>query len=533
LWRLPTILLLFLPTTLLAQPATPQEAVALAQQDAARLGLCPTIRYLWVPPWVDRKLHYLVASAHINSLSRETLIVPPVVVLTDGTTRVFPGIADVDFAKIALIRIDLLHYRFDPKVWDQLGFQDVHFHVVLQDVQPIEETLYQGARWYRVRGGEWSKTKPEPKTQDVLALAPWLVETPAGLAALTDLVRRTQAGTPIVSVDGFLWQTLLQFNRKVGYDGLLEIKTQRDYEKLVGFDPRANVDPSYLDSVRAAIMISGVARAERRVSFYSRVGEGTYSVTSDNDVAIKKQNPLRFLDGDFQDKARETYGHLPNKMLIMGLFVGSLPGVGQKEGDKVDSAPDFVGMDRKSATNDGRIHKPLSCIRCHVDGGFQNVTCYFRTLAAAGHPLQTPDPKQARTLRSYQLPIDPVIENARRVYAGALLLCNGMTPQQYARAVDQVYSAADDPLPWARVAAELGTTLPQLTLELDRFNKFNPAFKDTIFSMVLVQQVKQIPLSRDQFLDSANLLQLQRRGIAVWPSEVKAIVIKLADIKRN
>ncbi len=533
--------------------ATPgEDAVRVAYQDAQTIpdGTRQHCRWLHLP-WqaAEKKLFWWrVVAGHINALSRESLIVAPAIVFADGESRLAAQVRPADWGKVALVRINLLDYRIDPRIWDKLAEQDPHFHILLQQEEqeiPYEVNMGVDGKtpYLREPGGEWvleknwTKGKTFKKTRgQVVALAPWLVETKDGTEALLGLLALLRVpgytpSTPVLRADNFFWQTASQFDRKVGYYGLLEIKDEKSFERLVGFDRKANVDPAYLDTISAVVQGegqpngSGVAREPRRIEFYTRTGAGVYTRTLDNEIAKDEHDPVLFPNGGFRYKAVEAFGNSPSGMFLVGLFVGNDPGQGQKEGQIQDSAPDFVGHDKTARYNDAKIHIYISCFRCHDDGGLQGFSDYFRDLHFIGKGLQSPARAKIGTLREYARPYEPALRHGRDVYTQALLQANGLSPREHARALALAYDEYNAPVGLDRAAFDLGYTVAQLQEKLQATDRASGSVDaNSVLATFLRPEKPLRMITLNQYFNNYNQLQLEIRGIRSWPAAIRSRV---------
>ncbi len=475
----------------LAAAFGPTDAIAAAAKDASTLGPAATeTRYLYVHhrTAAQKKLCFQVVAAQVNFLSREPDIVSPVVILDDGTARQWPNIAEVDFAHLVLIRLNCRDYRWDKAVYVDFREQDAFFHVPVIDAEGRSDFY----------------------------LAPWLAETEVQRQALATLANATQSAVPILRADNFVWQTAIQADRVVGYYSLLGVKNQKDFERLIGFDRKTSED--FTRELLAIADKSGVSRAARRLARFEKTG-GAYWLTFDNRVATGQNNPQRVLNDEFRFAASETYGHLANGLWAVGLF--------DNQGNRQDSAPDFVGGDKHSHNNDARIHIFLSCVRCHVDGGMQDIHDWARRTFRPPTPLQSPDYQAVLDARrKYLRHLEPFLAGDRLRYATALHECNGMTPEAYAAALAKYYASIDRPVSLERAAEDLDTT-PEFLVKMLRKNaekrpdgKDGPG-NDTVLAPFArpAKEIETIPL--EQWWEALPLAHLALRGLTVWPQQTK------------
>lgn len=464
-----TVLLL----TLIASPvaASPAAAVRAALADAQRQPPAAVkeygYRYLMRSP-LDRTAEewgkfLLVLYFHVNSLSRESEVVRPVLVTPD------------------LVRISLLDYGIDPKVWEKLADNDPYFHALLVkevvDVreETVEELMPYG-HWRRKsdnarvdpevgradRETYWfqlvenkrvaRRVKKETKKREtVTSAAPWL---PAPDVAALVLLTGSQA--PVVRADWFVAWTSIQSGRKgSGYYDFLGFKSLKDAEELAGLDRKAAI--RLRKEIAALVSESGVALNNRQVFRYQTIS-GDWWETLDSNTSTAEQNAIsRFDWGDFKFDATEVYFSLPNG--LFGLAAANNQGVLQ------ETVPDTIAPNHVSRSNDRRIHPGLSCIECHT-GGLQPIDDWARSVYQGPEnpgseiPLASVDPKQLKRLRQlYLSPLKSRLKKDVLEYADALLLVNGLTPEKNSSAyADQWYRYSYTSLGPDEVALELGVT---------------------------------------------------------------------------
>jgi len=117
-------LLLALTGRSLAQEQ-PADAVLAAYLDVQKVAPPdkPYTRYLWLSD-ADAKLKWstaLAVAGHVNFLSTRRRIIPPVLVMTDGTHRLPATIDPAEWGKVNLLRLRTTDYGWDPATWEKLG----------------------------------------------------------------------------------------------------------------------------------------------------------------------------------------------------------------------------------------------------------------------------------------------------------------------------------------------------------------------------------------------------------------------------
>jgi len=468
------IALLFLGL-LKTRAGSPAEAVVLAAADATRTPNVKTLgyRYLWLGgiPEPRRKDFLKVLAFHVNSLSREAYIANPSLVAPD------------------LVRISLLDYEMDGKVWEKFKDVDPYFHALIQEdkvevVTEVVEVDVPYGYWKLNTSGEivtdeawikanktkvfWETTKTvkEKKTvkrekkvpRTFVSAAPWL--PPKEMAAL---VEACATEVPILRADWFVYWTAIQKGRQgVGYYDMLGLKKREDAEKLAALDVAAA--KRVRKEIAALVAESGVAINNRQIVRYQSL-TGGYWFTLDANESTGKSTALSLLDGDFKHDAEEIYAVLPNSLFFL---VAS-----NANGELQETVPDSIAFDHASTSNDRRIHPGLSCVRCHSEG-LRAIDDWAReTFQGPENPgspvkLSSIDPRKLKRLQQlYLTPLKRQLEKDREVYAEALLAVNGLTPAENSRLYAQAWrDYAELSLTLADAARELCTTRLRLEAAL-------------------------------------------------------------------
>src|SRR5262249_21678425 len=295
---------------------TPAEEASAAALDLARLPTDrrATMRYLGLGNKTpkERENWRRVLAGHVNGLSRESDLVPPVAV------------------RPWLVRIDLDDYGGTFKTqWEKLARVDPFYHVRLRT--PWPGGVYAGdGKDYPAGAFNTVKT----------AVAPWLAEGAEAKRAVAYLVYWTQSDAFLVRGDWFFNYTAAQTKRSPGYYDFLGIKDEKAFQALVGFQKLGR-----RTELRGAIAKSGVT-LEARAFVRESVEDGALWKTFDFERAQEKRNPLRVLGRDIEKEydASEQYGHLPNYFWAMALF--------NRAGKRIDFAPPEVASDHRSVSND-------------------------------------------------------------------------------------------------------------------------------------------------------------------------------------
>ena len=163
-----------------------------------------------------------------------------------------------------------------------------------------------------------------------------------------------------------------------------------------------------------------------------------------------------------------------------------------------DTAPDFVGPDTTSTTNDGRIHAIISCIRCHYpNAGLNPIDAWSRNLFKSPLKLYSTDPEVFRDLRQkYLKDLEGPLQWNREQFSRTLHQITGMKPAEYAEAFTRFWAGYDGFLGLERAAREMSTTEAVFRDALLGFLKAN-GYLDTVLGGFLRGQ--EIP--RRQWLE--------------------------------
>lgn len=482
----PLLALISLAASALAGPA---EAVSAAAADVARLPaeLRQSVRYLSLHavPVKERPEFLKVLSFHVNSLSRESDLVLPAVVSPD------------------VIRVNMADYLWERSVWEKLASLDPYFHANITEVEAtviapvVQAAGIEGVQFYRDgegnglievsradlqpgttvwvrrrRGGSIERVtvpgaqqnraaqRDEKKTgKTTLAHAPWLPG-----AAIAALALACNSDSPIVDARWFIYRTAMETGRDgSGYYSFLSLgKKEKDFQELVGVDVKAA--KRVRKEMAASIARSGVTLNNRGIEWYASI-TGDYWRTQDFKTSTFKQNTLRLLAGDAEPPggdASEQYGTLPN-----GLYAFWLQNA---EGERQDSAPDFIASDGMATGTDRRVSAGLSCIRCHVEG-IRPLNDWIRRVYSGPVQLASSDYETLKRLRRlYLSDLDGQVKRSQRNYAEVLKKLNGLTPEANARAYAKVWdSYFETDLGVEEVAVELATTPEALTKALKAY----------------------------------------------------------------
>lgn len=380
------------------------------------------VRYLTAGPHAQPD-DVKVIAGHVNGLSRETdLIVPHVVA---------PG----------LWRIMIDDYGWKAATFEQLAVADPWYHVKLE-------------RTVKIKGKD-----------KVFFRAAQSAHMGHGIAQLVAL---TQSKAPILRADWFFNQTAAAENRTPNYYDFLGIKSEKDFQTLIGFDAKKKRRKT---EIREATANSGIAPAGVRAIIRETSEEGGYWITLDFRKPLEKLNALRVLGRDLDDEfnkagvndvATEQFGPLPNDLWAWYL--------GNNKGERQATAPDFAATDYQSTSNDKKVHVNASCMRCHRNAGVQGINAWIRNLNELPLALQSPDYKELRLARQqYGRRLEPFIDKDRTRQTAAVLECTGWEAKVYSEKYAEYWERYEDArVDAAYAAADCGLTEKEFRMKLTR-----------------------------------------------------------------
>ena len=532
------LLLLLLTATGLA--SSPAEAVGAAYTDLQRLDPShrPGVRYLSLyalggPSLAD---DVKVLAFHLNTLSRRARLRP----LPARDRHDLTQLLNRPDGTPLLIRVCLEDLGWDPAVYERLAQVEPYFHATEavaeeKEVQRKETVPWPGGVW-PADGKEYAKgsftyervTTDKvlvPTTRRALGNAPWLPTRE--IAWLTEQMK-TQV--PVVRADWLFVQTAVSRARAAGYYDFMGFKSRQDFFDLVGF--KLAEAQKREREVAAIFQDSGVSINNRQVYRFGSLDSGYWQTRDVFDDQTKARNAVDALNGKYRHDAEEHYGSLSN-----GLFAYFLS---DAQGGLQTAAPPEVGFDRTTTSNDGRIHAPLSCIRCHVEG-LRPLDDYGRQLWQGERKLAAFDPKRFRRLEQlYLAPLKEELEDDVRRYARALTRLNGpaWTPLKNATAYKDAWRRwNDEKVTLSRAAAELGGLNPDLLkARLQRYARpvnmnakgepvkpgEEPGLGQLVpNSLAAFMLDDDSPMLRDHFAEHFGLMQKAYRGITEPLREAK------------
>lgn len=384
--------------------------------------LRPFTRYLALLnlPEKEREDALMVLSGHINGLSKEAKIVSPVAIK-------------------GLARINISDYGWKSQTWEKFAETDPYFHIQVTKVYP----------W---GGGNWpGTTTPYAKGSfNVIdkqsAIAPWLIGNEADKASLAVIINETKSQAFLLRADWWFANTAIQEGKTVGYYGMLELKNQKDFETVIGFDAKI----ADKREQRRVVIESGIALQPRRIERAKAIDGGLWK-TSDSANATEEHDPSLFLRNDLKFDATEQFAPLPNGMPVWWL--------GNSKGERQDKAPDnVVGGDRKGTGNDTRLHINLSCIRCHLSRKGEN--CIKDLNEAPIEKVLSKDYEEQKEItRQYFRDLVRLIKQDREGFEASIKESTGMGGLEYGQKYAEFWTRYEETfVDKARACLDLGVT---------------------------------------------------------------------------
>jgi hypothetical protein len=422
-----------------------------------------------MPPEVRLQVRYI--SLHWLTEKERTATVPIIAGHCQHLSRSADIVRPVRVGM--LLRVNLDDYGWKAEVWDKL--QDPYFVevqkvdyiekevevVTYEDVKPgvkaSDGKLYPGVG--RIKWTEKKTVRVPVDPVKIAALAPWLVETEEDKARIAEVLEWTGSRVPVTRADWWFNQTAIQADREAGYYDWLGVKDEKDFQKLVGFDPKQA--EAFRFELREAVALSGVTLQPRAITRHDSLG-GSVWRSLDFKIAKGATNPLDILGRDLEKvyDASEVFGQLPNGFWATGLF--------DRAGKRQDFAPPEIASDGNSRSHDRRVHVNASCIRCHVDGGLQSIDGWTRNLLNPPLELRSKDYKKARELRQqYLRQLEPFLARDRMVFQLAVKEATGIEAKKYTEAYGKFWEAYEDRQVTADIAArDIGITAVELRKKL-------------------------------------------------------------------
>ncbi len=391
----------------------------------------PFTRYLSAYHCTDKQIEELDKGLGFwcNSLSTEVSIKKPV--------QIHSG----------LWKIDLRDYNWKTETWEKLlEAPEPYFHIRgLVSVTEVEQLAFDENGKLVV-----ISKKENTKFKEQAAHAFWLNQLDINL-----LASYTKSGIPLVRADWFIYQTAIQKDRKAGYYDFLGLgKKEKDFQNLIAADIEA-VKKLRLEQ-RAIVSSSSVTLHNRTLRRLKTI-TGPYWISEDYNANTENKNAIRLLD-DAKFDATEQYGTLPN-----GLFAFWL---GNAQGERQDTAPDFIASDSESPTTDKRVHVGLSCIRCHTEG-IRPINDVIRKIYKPPFKLTSLDYERQKDLQAKFLSdIGSSIEKDQKYYNEVLSQTNNLNSLDNSKLFARIYSRYSGTRNLEQASKELETSSDFLTTKL-------------------------------------------------------------------
>ena len=532
-----------------------------------------------------RRLWGLVSGDNNGKSHKRKIYCPPVILEKEGKLyeRDALSLKPEEWSQVLLFRLDTSAFGWDPKVWEMLAEVEPHFRFIRPDlrgklstvriktdkegkpldfkVDPVNPkeggsggrtddliyTLRAGSGLTQVRRGElrqgeveyrkgadntWRSVGTSSHSSTEPKAAPEISDSKKRLRAIwtdaqqeLELQKACQTEVPILYADYYYWQTSIQRDRAPGpgYYDFLEIKNEKDYQLRVGFDGELfkKQFSEFAREYREAVNKSGVSRQPRRIGAFDKL-KGKLLITYDNEVAVGPRNPLDTPDDRFQFAATRQLANGANGLLVMGLF--------DKDGTRQESAPDFVGPDRTSTDNDGRIHIG-QCLRCH-DQGVKTFKGYFKRIYRDRIEVTGPDGKAIYKFGDeYFQNIEAQIEESRLIHERALKEATGWSSKEYAQAITEEWQRYHSSgVSSRRAARDLGVTQELLRASIKRLKakedgKPEPLQGIRVYDEWLGDDIKdEEPLDTFQYhevVGELHLIMMAARGVQQPPKKEK------------
>lgn len=335
-----------------------------------------------------------------------------------------------------VIRVNLLDYRIDPAVWDELARTNPYFLQTIQKQEVITEQ--KDAGYKKVPTVE--VTKPVP----FKAGASW-----GDPEALMFLNANLHTVTPIVRGDWWIrYSSVEPF-----YSKLIGFATIEEWKQLAAFDERAEA----LKEVKATVVKSGSDGLCARVATNNRIlariptFQGIIWETYDFATSVGPDNVISnipfFLDDKKASKQRVAAEFIGSNAVGLHFFA-----ITDKQDKLIAAGDTAVVVD--TLAKDATVRNGRSCFWCHPTGinpfksQFQKQIGERLDQADLGVYAKTG--LQAELLRQslrdvFGLPTwDDYIAGDNANYAKAVKACNGLDPTENARFFKEAWEEYED-----------------------------------------------------------------------------------------
>ena len=493
------VLLLCVMPVAAQQPVTntPDSSVRLASADIQVIPAetRPYIRYLslYNIPKDQRRSYAQTVSFVIHSLSRRKQHYIPVFVGNSDET---------------VIRLNLKDYNIDPKIWDELGekgsgpraFPEPYFHSFATEIIPVETADV-------VLPDKVKRTATKVIRRRKYMPAPWV-----DAASLAMLYAQTKSTFPMYRADWF------NVNATVEplYHKFLDLgETIKTFEKAVFADEE--LAKKAHSQYKAVVIKSQVARNNRTLTRSPTFTDGYIWISNDTLKSVDDRNYAQnILDEQFD--ANEIIASLPNGLQAYFVTNG--------KGERQDKADNEIAKDYLSA--DAIVRNGRSCMACHAVGinpiqdevrelnkRFQNKE-QVRLLVASEE-----DYYRIQDLFSSNL--DLKIVRDQQIYADAIGLVTGLTPEQNAQAHHaQWENYIEHLMTVQQVALDCGISVQ----EVERYCRLSG---DNLFLGLTKTPIR--PVRRDQFEQAFQsfMLIVMREKYGVNPAALLDPVVRVND----
>lgn len=491
------------------QLLSPAAVVLLAHSDIRHLpeAEAVTTRYLWLPnlPALEANTFQRVLAGHVNQLSRASDLVP--------LRRLGKQI----------VAVNLNDYHWSASVWDDFAKKDHTFYATVTTESKVVNKYavleywpggYENGRYYEAGTYKvWKEQVVNAQKSLRRTFAPWLTPSLAHKQALEELAQLSHSRAPLVNALVFFDNTAASGDgRKPDYYDFLGIKDEASFQKLIGAE--VSKDVAFATDLLAAVGVSGVTqepraiqRIEKRGGAYWRSFDVNRGTAQDNKNALRALGSNQTGEPTLHYDASEQYGHLANGLWAFGLFNAA--------GVKQDRAPDTIAQDTQAVLrNRHSVIVCVSCIRCHSNGGLQDLDDWLRNFppelnVLSGDRLgkKKADATVVRQLRQqYGRRLAPFLERDRQRYATALLEITGLKPEAYAQGFARCWAyASDNSVNLDYASRELGVPVSRIRAALQQqalLGKLDP-----VLASWLLPVDRQKPLLVTQWREAYPVMQ--------------------------
>lgn len=411
--------------------------------------LTPYEKYTAVMFWLgdvpvkDRPMFILTFAGHCHGLSREPSL------------AYFPKVITADNS---LLMVDYTRYRWPHDVIQKL--HKAHPYNTAELVVEYQDPLggHFNSSGFRTEksvinhpGGRYVVPDDSGRVYSNLAAGRYNI----------DLQFKAHHVVPLVGARWFIWQTLRNNDRSPNYNEFLGMKNLQDVDEATGFNIEVQTKALRSDYVEVP-RFSKIAQTFVRNVVIEPISGGYRYTTEDSRLATGASNFIRIPDRQLSvHDANEIIFPLPNGLPGYMLTEGNSKSKVRKERLVQASAPDFVGFDRSTASNDARI-EPIGCLRCHFRAQFGGSAAlidfvpHFRKKLSTMRQ-NTPDYEKAVEFeRLYLRPFQHQLIIDRALYSQAIGIATGMSADEWAYRLTTIFEQYDAGATLDEAAAQLG-----------------------------------------------------------------------------